>query len=301
MNGIVTVMNSLQRPFKNELVMPRNIKWGYATFMSASACIMDDVNQLAFSVQTTIDGQVTVSAVSAVAGNSSTVPPLSGQIPALSPQEFRRLPIGIVAVPKGIGIVYADESLLATYWWDSEGNGKTTIGSTEVSLVTYQWEQLSGGWIERASFLLLPEYNMTVENPFGCAGTPCGNIPPLSGPGDLPAIPAIPAYINPIQIPNALYTYGGLNSFSTNQSKMVFGGYIDTSLSFTWLVVMIQNAQLAVSSSGVATIPLDTTGYNIVPTTIYVGVTGSMLLNSYRNDSWVSSGNFFGMVGVSTQ
>lgn len=65
--------------------------------------------------------------------------------------------------------------------------------------------------------------------------------------------------------------------------------------------MMIQNAQLAVSSSGVATIPLDTTGYNIVPTTIYVGVTGSMLLNSYRNDSWVSSGNFFGMVGVSTQ
>jgi hypothetical protein len=283
LDAIVQILNKLQPPFANSAsTIFASSPYPSFAFADASRCILDDTNHLGFAVDTTIGGQVNIS-VTPLSGTTANPTQYTGYVPAVqttvtaSSIPGGRFQIGILPIPSGVGIVYADTFGTAYYSFDNVSDDFAGAGTTILHLISYTWDKTTGAWSEQSSQLALPQHTMSVTNylcpSFG--GTIC------SGPLEyLPVSYAVPAYTNPVVYQDALYDYGGELDSPGFQSDMVFIGSLDRDLNGSWLVMSLKNGQLMTGATGVFTLSWDASG-NIVPPTITVGVPGYVRLRYY--------------------
>ena len=285
MDAIVQALNKLQPPFENS---PKTTfissPYLFYAFVDAYRCILDDTNHLGFAVDTTYYGQVNIS-VTPLLGTTASPTQHTGLIPAVqttmqTPSDpLGRQPIGILPIPNGVGIVYADSLGTAYYAFDNASDDYAIAGTTTLHLISYTWNKTTGAWSEQTSQLPLPQHTMSVTNVM-CSAPGVGIA--CSGPLDyLPVSYAVPKYNNPVVYQDALYDYGGELDSPGFRSDMVFGGYVNREYAGTWLVVTMKNGQLAAGSTGTFSLLWDAAG-NYIPITLTVGVPGYIPLHTYE-------------------
>lgn len=301
LDAIVQTLNRLQAPFENSpKTIIKSTPYLWYAFVDASRCVLDDANHLGFAVDTTYYGQVNIS-VTPLQGSTANPTQHAGLIPAVQTTMTAtsipggRQPIGILPIPSGVGIVYADSVETAYYSFDSASDDSAGAGTTTLHLISYTWDKTTGVWSEQSSQLALPEHAMSVTN-YIC---PYPGRTVCSGPLEyLPVSFAVPAYTNPVVYQDATYDYGGELDSPGFRSDMVFIGIMDRDLNGTWLVMSMRNGQLMTGATGVFSLSRDVTG-NIVSTTLTVGVPGYVRLRYYDGIYVTDASNI--NVGVTTQ
>lgn len=302
LDAIVQTLNQLQAPFKNSAKTTfASTPYLWYAFVNASRCVLDDTNHLGFAVDTTVGGQVNIS-VTPLSGTTASPTPHTGYVPAVPTTQqstsspLGRQQVGILPVPSGVGIVYADSTQAAYYAFDNVSDDFAGAGTTTLHLISYIWDKVTGVWSEQASQLVLPQHEMSVKN--AMCPVP-GAYPECSGPLVFLPLPyAVPAYYSPVVYQDALYDYGGEYDSPGFRSDMVFSGRVDWEATGTWLVVTMKDGQLTAGPSGAFLIPLDSVG-NYIPTTLTVGVPGYVRLHTYEG-MYLWDGNS-DSIGVTTQ
>jgi len=299
MNAIVQTTQSLQKPFPDSGPAIPVPVYSWNAFADAGRCVVDEVNHLGFNVDAFSNGYVFI-AVTPLLGttaqpttHTSNIPPVQSSIPTSMGREA----IGILPIPSGVGIVYADSNASGYYAFDNASDDYAVSGTTTVHLITYTWDKTTGAWSEQTTQLEMPQYTMSVTNfvcpdsgTSACSGAMSYN--PISW-GD-----PVLAYYDPVVYQNGLYDSGGETDLPGFESNMVFGGYLDNQLTAPWLMVSVKNGQLSTGASGTFTLLWDATNWKILPTTINVGVPGYIRLHGYEAMDMIRGIQY---IGVTTQ
>lgn len=298
MNAIVQTTQALQKPFPDSGPAIPVPAYSWNAFADASRCVVDEVNHLGFNVDVFANGYVFI-AVTPLLGATAQPTTHTGNIPPVQsmPSSMGREAIGILPIPSGVGIVYADSNASDYYTFDNASDDFAISGVTTVHLIAYTWDKTTGVWSEQTTQLEMPQYTMNVTNYF------CPNLGPSACAGAMSYSPIswgdpVLAYYNPVVYQNGLYDSGGETDSPGFESDMVFGGYLDDQLTALWLVVSVKNGQLSTGASGTFALLWDATNGKVLSTTINVGVPGYIRLHGYESMNMIRG---IENIGVTTQ